>query len=111
MSGSKRKQNREKWQFHMDSWERSDLSQREYCLRKGVKYKTFLYWRKQLKKESKNNKAQVIQLKNKININSLIKPAKNLSSIKISFGEFHIEFDPHISLESLTGIIKTLKSI
>jgi len=30
MSGSKKKHNREKWQFHMDSWERSDVSQKEY---------------------------------------------------------------------------------
>ncbi len=111
MSGSKRKQNREKWQFHMDSWERSDISQKEYCLRNGIKYLTFINWRKQLKKERKNNKAQVVQLKDKININSLIRSSRNSSMIKISFGEFHIEFDPHIPLESLTGIIKALKSI
>ncbi len=111
MSGSKRKHNREKWQFHMDSWERSDVSQKEYCLRNGIKYLTFVNWRKQLKKESKNNKAQVIQLKEKININSLIKSKESSSKIKISFGEFHIEFDFNIPLESLTGIIKALKSI
>jgi len=111
MSGSKRKQNREKWQFHMDSWERSDISQKEYCLRNGIKYLTFINWRKQLKKESKNNKPRVVQLKDKININSLVKSSKSSSMIKISFGEFHIEFDPHVSLESLTGIIRALKSI
>ncbi len=111
MSGSKRKHNRQKWQEHIDSWERSELSQREYCLRNGEKYKTFLYWRKQLKKESKNNKAQVVQLKEKININSLIRSKESSSMIKITFGEFNIEFDPHVSLESLTGIIKALKSI
>jgi len=111
MSGSKRKQNREKWQVHMDSWEKSDISQAEYCLRNGVKYKTFLYWRKQLKKESKNNKARVVQLKDKININSLIRSSQITSMIKISFEEFNIEFDPNISLESLTGIIRALKSI
>ena len=111
MSGLKRKQNREKWQFHMDSWERSDISQAEYCLKNGVKYKTFLYWRKQLKKESKNNKAQVVQLKDKININSLIRSSNSSSKIKIIFGEFNIEFDPNVSLDSLTGILKVLKSI
>ena len=111
MSVSKRKQNREKWQFHMDSWERTDVSQKEYCLRNGVKYKTFLYWRKQLKKESKNIKPRVIQIKDKININSLIRSKESSSMIKINFGEFNIEFDPHVSLEALTGIIKALKSI
>ena len=111
MSGSKRKKNREKWQFHMDSWERSDVSQREYCLKNGVKYKTFLYWRKQLKNVSSNNKARVVQLKDKININSLIKSSKSSSMIKINFGEFNIEFDSYVSLESLTGIIRVLKSI
>lgn len=111
MSGSKRKRNREKWESHIDSWERSDISQKEYCLRNGVKYKTFLYWRKQFKKVSSNNKARVVQLKDKININSLIKSSKSSSMIKISFGEFNIEFDSHVPLESLTGIIKALKSI
>ena len=111
MTGSKRKLNREKWQFHMDSWEKSNISQSEYCLSNGVKYKTFLYWRKQLKKESKNNKPGVVQLKEKININSLIKSSKNSSMIKISFGEFSVEFDSFIPLESLTGILKVLKSI
>ncbi len=111
MSGSKRKQNRKKWQVHMDSWEKSDISQAEYCLKNGEKYKTFLYWRKQLKKESKNNKAKVVQLKDKVNINSLIRSKGSSSMMKISFGEFNIEFDPHIPLESLTGIIRALKSI
>ncbi len=108
MSVSKKKQNRERWQGHMDSWKSSGLSQREYCLKNGIKYLTFINWRKQLKKESKNNKPRVVQLKDKLNINSLIRPS---SKIKISFGEFHIEFDPHIPLGSLTGIIKVLKSI
>ena len=111
MSGSKRKHNREKWQFHMDSWERSDISQKEYCLRNGIKYLTFINWRKQLKKERKNNKAQVVQLKDNLNINTLIKSSRSSSMIKISFGKFNIEFDPHVSLESLAGIIKVLKSI
>ena len=111
MSGSRRKQNREKWQFHMDSWERSDVSQKEYCLRNGIKYLTFINWRKQLKKERKNNKVRVVQLKDKLNINSLIRPKGSTSEIKISFGEFTIEFDPRVSLESLTGIIRVLKSI
>ncbi len=111
MSVSKRRQNREKWQFHMESWERSDLSQKEYCLRNGIKYLTFINWRKQLKKERKNNNARVVQLKDKLNINSLIRPKENSSEIKISFGEFTMEFDPYISLDSLTGIIKALKSI
>jgi len=111
MSGSKKKQNREKWQFHMDSWERSDVSQKEYCLRNGIKYLTFINWRKQLKKERKNNKARVVQLKDKLNINSLIRSKESSLMIKISFGEFNIEFDSHISLDSLTGIIKVLKSI
>ena len=92
----------------MDSRGSSGLSQREYCLKNGIKYLTFINWRKQLKKERENNKARVVQLKDKFNINSLIRSS---SKIKISFGEFHIEFDPHIPLESLTGIIKVLKSI
>jgi len=63
MTGSKRRLNREKWQFHMDSWEKSDISQKEYCLRNGIKYLTFVNRRKQFKKERESNKAKVVQLK------------------------------------------------
>ena len=36
------------WQRHLDRWERSGLSQAEFCRRRGLKAVTFAWWRRKL---------------------------------------------------------------
>jgi hypothetical protein len=37
------------WQSLMDAYEAGDLSQREFCRRRGLAYSTFGYWRRRLR--------------------------------------------------------------
>jgi len=39
---------RRQWQEHIEQWQSSGLTQKEYCRRNGFKWSTFHYWRKRL---------------------------------------------------------------
>lgn len=50
----KNKQSRSKarfWAAHFGAWERSGLSQREYCRRCNLSLSTFTWWRRKLRRE------------------------------------------------------------
>lgn len=36
------------WGEHIERWQASGLGQRAYCVREGIKWPTFDYWRRQL---------------------------------------------------------------
>lgn len=38
--------NKAYWYEHIKNWQRSDLSQRAYCLHAGIKFSSFDYWRR-----------------------------------------------------------------
>jgi hypothetical protein len=44
---------RRHWQAHIDQWQSSGLTQKEYCRRNGFKWSTFHYWRKRLQDTDK----------------------------------------------------------
>jgi len=68
------------WTDRILEWEKSGLSQKEFCRQKEISFSTFHYWRKKLKtkagqfveikvdKAGKNNQAIVITLPNNIQI-------------------------------------------
>jgi hypothetical protein len=37
---------REVWRRHVEGWQASDISQREYCRRHEPRYSQFVYWKK-----------------------------------------------------------------
>ena len=41
------------WRKHLNDWQCSGLSQRQYCLKHSLKKYTFLYWRKKFANEGK----------------------------------------------------------
>jgi hypothetical protein len=40
------KQKRTFWRTHITSWEKTDISQAEYCRRNGLSSRSFAYWKK-----------------------------------------------------------------
>lgn len=44
-----KKRKRAQWEQLMASYEASDMAQREFCVKHGVAYSSFCYWRKQLR--------------------------------------------------------------
>lgn len=44
------------WQRHIEGWQRSQLSQREYCEKKNISYARFGYWRTRLKRTAQPKK-------------------------------------------------------
>jgi hypothetical protein len=43
------------WLDLLSAWERSGLSQAEFCRRRGVKGVTFAWWKRQLRRESEGS--------------------------------------------------------
>jgi hypothetical protein len=43
------------WQEHIEAWERSGLTQKQYCREKGLKLPTFGLWRKRLLRPLQEN--------------------------------------------------------
>ena len=53
-----RAQRAQQWAKHVDGWQASALTQREYCERKSISFSTFKRWRRQLgKTQSKHTAA------------------------------------------------------
>ena len=48
----KSKNLRKLWRAHLDSWEKSNISQATYCRRHCLKVTQFTYWKKKLSTES-----------------------------------------------------------
>jgi transposase-like protein len=52
MSKTKIRRLSSEWQKIIQSWEKSDNSQAEFCQSQGIALATFSYWRKKLRKEA-----------------------------------------------------------
>jgi hypothetical protein len=57
---------RRHWQDHIDQWQSSGLTQKEYCRRNGFNWSTFHYWRKRL--QEKTNAVTLVQVPVRKNI-------------------------------------------
>ena len=42
---------RDHWQQQIDNWQRSGLSQKQYCLSHSLALSTFCYWKKRLNRQ------------------------------------------------------------
>ena len=54
------KNKREHWRAHMEAWQQSGQTQGTYCEQHGLKLKTFAYWRRRLKTDSRG--VRLVQL-------------------------------------------------
>ena len=47
------------WQAHLESWHRSDLTQREYCATQGLGEKAFYRWRRKEREAAASAKSSL----------------------------------------------------
>jgi hypothetical protein len=115
VSGSKR----EKWQLHVESWQSSGLSQVEYCHRQNISYKSFQYWRRRLKEESRCQSASsltVVKLGEVgRELNSLNGIRQRLSSpsssLRFWVNNFCVEVGDNFSPVTLTRLVESLRRL
>ena len=98
------------WQRHLQSWERSSLSQRDYCNANSLALSTFSYWRKKLGKNSADQPRfyplAVVPDFSAVNEETTARLRLNLSR-----GRFQVEIQDDFSEQGLKRLIFTLEQL
>lgn len=63
MKASVKTRSKEYWKEHSESWRESDLSQKAYCEREGISYRSFIYQHNRLMNRSKKAPVHFIEAK------------------------------------------------
>jgi hypothetical protein len=63
MKASVKTRSQRLWKEHSNSWRESGLSQKAYCEREGISYRSFVYHHNRLKNRSKKAPVQFIEAK------------------------------------------------
>ena len=98
---------REYWAEHVQEWKRSNLKQQAYCLKAGISYSSFVYWK------------GVLSPKDSLNIQKAFVPVKVInndsgttdisSEIKIKLTTGHVVCIPlTMELEKISRLIHLL---
>jgi hypothetical protein len=100
-------QQHEYWAEHVQEWKRSNLKQQAYCLKAGISYSSFVYWKGLLmpKKSQSTQKAFV-----PIKVTSTESDISGISNeIKIKLTTGHVVCIPvTIDLEKISRLIHLL---
>lgn len=91
------------WLEHINSWQKSNIEQTEYCRRHGLKRHTFWYWKA---KFSKDSSVSLVPVPIKINIPPEQKPlVVNINS------RFRIEVSGDFEAATLGKLVRTLERV
>lgn len=109
MTKKEKEEKRKSWEKHIREWERSGLTQIEYCRRNNISDKCFYYWKKKF--HSENKSVSFVQLP----IPESFSELKNLNfngSINILFSnDIKIELSDNFNPATLKKAVETLRSI
>ena len=98
------------WQERIASWERSKLTQTEYCRRNGLKSSQFIYWKTKFGKHPTSNISFVqipVQPTNETKL-----AESHTSQIRIVIrGRFQVEIGPGFDPATLQKLIYTLERL
>lgn len=97
------KEKREIWTSHVEAWRESGLSQIDYCRQHNLSRHRFTYWKCKLDKQ--NTPLKFIPLSG----NPVL--SQNQTSISLALGEYKIEIGDGFKPETLSTLIRTLRSI
>ncbi len=90
-------QKRVYWKQHIDSWQQTGLTQREYCRRHNLKHHQLVYWKKRFLKTETDVSFVPLKLEDLLDIPSGPKPASLTLVIDHQFKiEIRAGFDPQL---------------
>ena len=93
----------ETWTSHVEAWKESGLSQIDYCRQHDLSRHRFTYWKCKLDK--KHEPVKFIPLSG----NPVL--SQNQTSISLALGEYKIEIGDGFKPETLSTLIRTLRSM
>lgn len=96
------------WPQHNQAWERSSISQKEYCLQHGLRLSAFGYWRRKLTR-SGQSKAQVAEF---VKISTATAKAPRVSGLDLVIGdEVVIRIENNVDPELLIKVIQAVRRV
>lgn len=97
------------WQQHIDEWQRSGLSQQDYCRSHGISLASFGYWRRKLKRNDPA-KPRFYPLVVSAERDAGITSDEN-SGLRVLLGRFAIEIGDRFSPAVLQRLVSTLEQL
>lgn len=125
------------WQYHLDCWRASGMSQSDYCRHHGLNYKKFHNWKSRLTKYPSSKSVKLVEVKRDFSLDSTSRDSSDStfggglngegssfspqsmavgthlpgvrSGIRFWVGEFCIEVDVPFSSPCLSQLIGTLR--
>ncbi len=98
-----REEKKDYWQEQLKKWKESGISQSKFCRLNDLKFTTFCYWNKRLRKRDVNKK--LIKLPSKI-VQSISEPDNNFELIIND--SIRIRISRSFEEDSLKRLLKTL---
>ena len=97
------------WQQHIDEWQRSGLSQQDYCRSHGISLASFGYWRRKLKR-NESAKPRFYPLVVSTGRDAEITSHEN-SELRVLLGRFAIEIGDKFNPAALQRLVTTLEQL
>jgi hypothetical protein len=127
------------WEYHLERWGQSGLSQSDYCRRHGLNYKKFHNWKTRLKSYPSGKSVKLVEVKRDFTLDGASRGSSDSigggglygdgtvfssqcsaggshlpgvrSGIRFWLGEFCIEVDVPFSSPCLSQLIRTLRDL
>ena len=105
-----RNQSKAYWQDHIDTCDKSELNQVDYCAKHNIALSTFGYWKRKLRKTDSNS--QIFYPLTIPSGRSKIPDTGNAGIIlTLGGGRFSIEVEKEFSTTALSQVITTLEQL
>ncbi len=101
------------WRRHIQEWQNSGLSQRDYCERAGLALSTFTLWRGRLQARTASTAASMVPQKLEI------VPVAKLSQVQdvaplvlvLDSGRFRLEIPEGVHVNTLRNVVRALEEL
>ena len=98
------------WQAHIHAWEKSGLTQNEYCRQNNLRNNQFCYWKKKLKQTTKRSTVDFVPVPACTSRQKSEEVSENSSGVTIILnGGIKIGLDNHFSTKALADVISVFK--
>lgn len=103
------------WRGHMDGWQQSGLSQREYCRVHGLPLSTFQLWRRRLRAGSTSTALEIVPVPlpgirpAAPTICHLVRPVDSPIAVVVGGGRYNVELREGFSVTAFQDILNVLE--
>ncbi len=99
------------WQHNIESWQKSGVSQKDYCCTHGLALATFSYWRRKLKDQSPAGQNRFYPLTIRKEREGESNTSGNDGNLVLQINGFRLEINKGFGAEHLRQVINALEQI